>query len=180
MDKMMKGEWVFRVRHQPPDRFAGHDPLHSIRLITNWGLQPSIFAVPQNISATFEPNPSEGASAIGAAAILHALLAPSHNAELNIPPPHPLLVSQFEQDKTLRPRLFLATALAPYLGVKCSSPKKQVMALAVEPVIKEGLKLGMQNHYSDGVTALFAAAEVLRGVRVSQFEGPGERARIGI
>ena len=69
--------------------------------------------------------------------------------------------------------------MTPYADVRYTPSKKKDQKPAVEAVIREGLKLGLQNHYADGVPALFAAAAVLRGVEVSQFEGPRERARIG-
>ena len=69
--------------------------------------------------------------------------------------------------------------MMPYSNVQYLLPKKKILAPAVEIVIREGLKLGLQNHYADGVPALFAASEVLRDVEASKFDGPNERSQIG-
>lgn len=157
----------------------GRDPLHSIRLIVSLNLLPSIFAVPPPISSTFTCPPGPPSTALSAATILHAALSNSFSDILKLPSLHPLFLSQLETDKSLRPRLFLASSLTPYANVQYTPPKKKQTAPAVEVVIREGLKLGLQNHYADGVPALFAASELLRGIDASQFEGPGERSRIG-
>ena len=157
----------------------GRDPLHSIRLITSLNLHPSIFSVPPAFSNTFSPDPSPRGTALSAAIILQALLSPEFNKSLQLPSPHPLLLSQLDSDKTLRPRLFLASALTPYAPVKYTNPKKKSIIPAVEIVIREGLKLGLQNHYADGIPALYNSAEILYGIDTSKFEGDGERSRIG-
>ena len=157
----------------------GRDPLHSIRLITSLNLHTSIFSVPPTFSNTFSPDPSPRGTALSAATILQALLSPEFNKLLQLPSPHPLLLSQLDSDKTLRPRLFLASALTPYAPVKYTNPKKKSIIPAVEIVIREGLKLGLQNHYADGIPALYNSAEILYGIDISKFEGDGERSRIG-
>ena len=157
----------------------GRDPLHSIRLITSLNLHSSIFSVPPSFSRLFSQNPNPSETALGAATILYTLMTPDLSNSLELPIPHPLLLSQFDSDKTLRPRLFLATALTPYAQVKYCHPKKSSVSPALEIVIREGLKLGLQNHYTDGIPALFSAAEILRGIDVSNFKGPDERGRIG-
>jgi tRNA nucleotidyltransferase (CCA-adding enzyme) len=58
--------------------------------------------------------------------------------------------------------LFLAAALTPFKGIKYLDSKKKER-LAVELVIREGLKLGTQNHYLDGIPKLFAASQLLKG-----------------
>ncbi|KAL5534484.1 hypothetical protein ACEPAG_946 [Sanghuangporus baumii] len=168
-----------RIGEELDKMMKGRDPLHSIRLITSLDLYSSIAAVPASISSTFTTSPASPSSALGAATILHAALSSSFSDTLRIPSLHPLLLSLVDRDKTLRPRLFLATLMMPYADVQYLIPKKKTRVPAVEVVIREGLKLGLQNHYADGVPALFAAAEVLRGVEISNFEGPNERSRIG-
>ncbi|EJD04209.1 uncharacterized protein FOMMEDRAFT_155333 [Fomitiporia mediterranea MF3/22] len=169
-----------RIGEELDKMMKGRDPLHSIRLITSLNLYSSITAVPLAIASTFSPSLSPPSSAIGAATLLHAALSNSFSDTLHLPPPHPLLLSQLEIDKTLRPRFFLAALMTPYANVQYTPKKKKSTAPAVEVVIREGLKLGLQNHYADGVPALFAAANVLRGVDASQFDGSKERSRIGL
>ena len=60
-----------------------------------------------------------------------------------------------------------------------SPPKKKSTTPAAEIVIREALKLGLQNHYVDGVPALLASAELLKGVNEEQFDGPRSRSKIG-
>jgi hypothetical protein len=55
----------------------------------------------------------------------------------------------------------MAAALTPYKGVTYKDTKGNERP-AAEAVLREGLKLGTQNHYIDGIPALFAAAELLR------------------
>ena len=154
----------------------GRDPLHSIRLITSLNIYPSITAVPDAITSTFSSSPAPPSIAYGAAVILHAALCSSFSDALHLPSLHPLVFSQLNSDETLRSRLFLASLMTPYAHVQYIPPKKKSV---VEVIIREGLKLGLRNHFADGVPALFAAADVLRRVDASQFEGPGERSRIG-
>lgn len=90
---------------------------------------------------------------------------------------HPLLTSQLAVDKTLKPRLFFAAALTPFRHVSYAAKKKSV--LAVEMVIREAVKLGMQNHYLDGIPALFAAAEALQKPSLDAFAEPNQRSKIG-
>ncbi|KAI5123757.1 hypothetical protein M0805_000348 [Coniferiporia weirii] len=169
-----------RVGEELDKMMKGRDPLQSIRLITSLNLQSAVFAVPSPISSTFNPDAAPPSAALGAATLLHALLTPTFSDVLGLPAPHPRLLSQLTLDPALRPRLFLAAALTPYAHVTYTPPKKKAAVPAVEVIIREALKLGLQNHYVDGVPALFASAATLRGVDVAQFEGPGERARIGL
>lgn len=144
--------------------------------MTNLNVQPSLFALPSSITSTFNQEPGLTILSLGASVILQALLTTP--SSLSLPEPHPLLISQIPLDKTLRPRLYLAAALTPYKHVTYTTPKKKTFS-AIEAVIKEALKLGLQNHYSDGVPALFTAAEELKGISSNLYEGPRERSRIG-
>ncbi|KAH8120461.1 hypothetical protein DFH11DRAFT_63898 [Phellopilus nigrolimitatus] len=168
-----------RVGEELDKMMKGRDPLYAIRLITSLNLQPPLFAVSPSIASTFSAAPALPSTALGVTTLLHALLSSSSSA-LQLPSVHPRLLSQIPLDATLRPRLFLAAALTPYARVSYTPPKKKATAPAVEVVLREALKLGLQNHYADGVPALFAAAETLCGVDAEQFSGPGERARIGL
>lgn len=158
----------------------GRDPLHSIRLINSLRLQPALFAVPASISSAFSQQPAESTASLASATLLHALISPKFSDIFQVPPPHNLFLSQLAKDATLRPRLFLACALSPYANATYTPPKKKTTAPASEMIIREALKLGLQNHYVDGVPALLAAVELLRSVDVERFNGPRERSRIGI
>ncbi|THH04155.1 hypothetical protein EW145_g5734 [Phellinidium pouzarii] len=153
-----------RIGDELDKMMKGRDPLYAIRLITSHNLQPSIFAVPSSISSTFSSPPTSPSTALGTATLTHALLTQSLPDTLQLPAPHPLLLSQLPLDPTLRQRLFLAATLTPYTHITYTLPKKK----------------NDFNHYVDGIPALFTAADILRGVDASQFEGPGERGRIGL
>lgn len=154
----------------------GRDPLLSVRLIDSLSLQPAIFSVPHAISSTFSSHPTSYKSSLAAATILHVLL---HDpSALNLPDIHPLLLSQLELDKTAARRLYLAAVLTPYKGLTYQEKKKE--RPAVEAAIREGLKLGAQCHYLDGVPALFAAAELLRDPVVAKFSSVRPRVEIGM
>lgn len=84
------------------------------------------------------------------------------------------------EDLTCKDRLYLAATLTPYLGVNYKD-KKQKEFPAVTYVIRDLLKLGTQNHYLDGVPALFASCEVLKNpdLRKEIFKRSAERVTIG-
>ena len=179
LDKMMKGTFISICLFEasPITGLLGKNPLHSINLITSLHLQQPLFSVAQTVSSTFSPLPSPPTASLAASVILHAFI----NSSLTPPLPalHPRLVSQLSEDKTLRPRLYLAAALTQYRHVTYKTPKKKTLP-AVEIVIREALKLGLQNHYADGIPALFASADVLEGLSVDNFTGPNVRSKIGM
>lgn len=98
-----------------------------------------------------------------------------------VPPVHSTLLSLAITDPWVKARLFLAAALTPYHRIKYLDPKKKEH-LAVEATIREGLKLGTQNHYLDGIPSLFAAAERLEDAKLNdgRFSVPSERVAIGM
>lgn len=112
---------------------------------------------------------------LAAATILHILLRPTSVADIALPPLHPLLLSALTTDPSTRPRLYLAAALTPYRSVKYKDHKDK-WHLAVEAAIRDGVKLGVQNHYIDGIPALFEAADILKGPKIG---GEKERMRMG-
>lgn len=59
--------------------------------------------------------------------------------------------------------------------------KKKKTQQAIEFIIRESVKLGKQNHFLDGVPALFAAARLLQNPTLDQekFQKPSERVAIG-
>ncbi|KAG5220327.1 CCA tRNA nucleotidyltransferase [Salix suchowensis] len=75
----------------------------------------------------------------------------------------------------------MVKALTPYKGITYSDRKKKPHP-AVEAAIRESLKLGTQNHFLDGIPALFAAAEILQLPRLDddRFALPSDRVAIGL
>jgi len=142
-----------RVGEELDKMMKGRDPLHSIRLINSLKLHPALFAVPTSISSAFSRPPADPSASLASATLVHALISPDFPEIFQITAPHSLLLSQLNQDKTLRPRLYLAAALAPYANIIYNPPKKKITVPASEMVIREALKLGLQNHYVDGVPA---------------------------
>ncbi|KAH7914461.1 hypothetical protein BJ138DRAFT_1170563 [Hygrophoropsis aurantiaca] len=161
MDKMMKGP----------------DPLRAISLIDELSLYPSIFYIPPQIMDIRSTSPQPFQHSVIAARILHSLL--SGNAT-HIPLVHPTILSQARNDPGLRARLFFATGVYPYTGITYTTKKRKISL--VEAAICEGLKLGSKNHYSDGIPALFAAAERLKNLDLSddKLKVPSERVAIGL
>ena len=53
----------------------------------------------------------------------------------------------------------------------------RTLHLAVEAAIRDGVKLGNQNHYLDGIPALFQAVDVLKE---PQLGGEKERVKMGM
>ncbi|KAL0063243.1 CCA tRNA nucleotidyltransferase, mitochondrial [Marasmius tenuissimus] len=157
----------------------GRDPLRSIQLITSLGLYSSIFSgFPPNVIETFSDNPRSEATALKAASILQTLLA---NVGTDLPPLHPTFFKVLESDVTCKPRLFLAAVLSPYAGIIYRDHKGKELPV-VEYVIRECLKLGSQNHFLDGIPALFSACNVLRNPDPSdqRLKTPSERAAVGL
>ncbi|KAF9458754.1 hypothetical protein BDZ94DRAFT_1269959 [Collybia nuda] len=158
----------------------GRDPLLSICLIHKLSLYHSIFSViPEAISSTFSAPPSASDTSLSAANILHALLHPAESP--NLPVAHPTLFSRITNDTSCISRLYLAAALTPYRNVTYMDQKRKTQK-AVEFIIRESLKLGVQNHFLDGVPSLFAAARLLQNPALDQekFRNPSERVAIGL
>jgi tRNA nucleotidyltransferase (CCA-adding enzyme) len=183
LDKMMKGKCynsgALLIAHS--ESSLGRDPLRSIQLINDLSLYPSIFSIPETISSTFSSTPGPPITSIAAATLLHALLKPttSTSSSFAIPPIHKTLLSLALSPST-KSRLFLAAALTPYRGITYTDSKNK-SHLAVEAAIREGPKLGTQNHYLDGIPALFVAADLLKNPSPSndKLKSPSERVAIG-
>lgn len=86
---------------------------------------------------------------------------------MSLPPLHPLLLSTIGDSPSPLSRLFLAAALTPYKNQAYTDAKGKKHPLN-EAVLRDGLKLGTQSHYLDGIPALFSAAEVLKDLHVEQ------------
>lgn len=137
-------------------------------------LYQSIFHIPPSVIPDLSSPPTSPHTALAAASILHMILS-SHSP---LPPLHSQLLSSISLPGT-RARLYLACALYPYRLATYQDQKGKIHP-AVEAAIRECLKLGQQNHYLDGIPALFAATEVLKAPQVdSAGPSPKERLRIG-
>ncbi|GBE78504.1 CCA tRNA nucleotidyltransferase, mitochondrial [Sparassis crispa] len=177
-----------RVGEELDKMMRGRDPLHAIKLIKDLSLFSSIFHIPQNIAVTLSARPAPQDTALAAASYLYAFLNPtlpnlSSIVPLSFPPLHHLLLSGTASEPSPISRLYLACALTPYRGVTCLDSKDKIQ-LAVEPAIREGLKLGVQHHYLDGIPTLFAAVDKLGNAVVGKgHEQPAaqwDRAAIGL
>lgn len=144
----------------------------SIQLIDDLSLTSSIFDIPSSVAPKLSSSPGPPSLGLAAASILHALTQPSPSS---IPQVHPTITSAFSHDSSTRPRLYLACALTPYRHVTYTDAKEKVH-LAVEAALREGVKLGVQNHYLDGIPALFASADLLQNPMIG---GEKERVRMG-
>ncbi|KIK70401.1 hypothetical protein GYMLUDRAFT_32406 [Collybiopsis luxurians FD-317 M1] len=160
----------------------GRDPVQAVYLIHQLSLYDSIFSfLPDEVKSTFSRPPSLKTNSLKAVSILRVLLSSPPSAGL--PSLHPLLMSAIHEDATCKDRLYLASTLIPYLGVNYKDKdKKHRECPAVTYVIRESLKLGTQNHYLDGIPALFAASDILRNPDLAseKIRQPSERVAIGL
>jgi len=105
-------------------------------------------------------------------------------SSITLPSVHETLLSSTFSPGT-KSRLFLAAALTPYRGIQYTDSKKSDSKkkphFAVEAAIREGAKLGTQNHYLDGIPPLFVAADLLKDPRLinDKFQSPSERVAVG-
>jgi tRNA nucleotidyltransferase (CCA-adding enzyme) len=133
-----------------------------VTLINDLKLYDRIFYIPPALSATLSAEPQRADLSLVAAGILNGLL--SSPPSLGLPPLHPLLASAHTAPAagaSSLARLYLAAALTPYHGMTYTDAKGKTHP-ATEAVLRDGLKLGTQNHYLDGIPALFAATELLQ------------------
>lgn len=152
----------------------GNNPLLSVKLINELCLWSSIFDVPAVIASNFPSPPGPPAQSLAAASILEHIVRPVAT-HAKIPPIHHTLLSAFTHDSSTPPRLFLACALTPYRHVTYNDAKGKTHP-ASEAALRDAVKLGMQNHYLDGIPALFSSADLLQNPSVG---GDKERIRIG-
>ncbi|RPD81576.1 hypothetical protein L226DRAFT_527847 [Lentinus tigrinus ALCF2SS1-7] len=157
-----------RVGEELDKMLGGRNPLLSIDLIQSLSLYSSVFYIPDNIGIKLSGSLASLDSALRAALILHALANPSAVASTlagqtvpSLPPIHPLMLSELPSSTNPLRRLYLAAALTPYHGLTYTQSKGKVRP-AAEAVIRDGLKLGAQHHYLDGIPTLFSGADLLR------------------
>ncbi|EPQ61126.1 hypothetical protein GLOTRDRAFT_69359 [Gloeophyllum trabeum ATCC 11539] len=178
LDKMMKGMSIailLNDRFVATDCNIGRDPLRSVHLINDLSLYDSVFPLPSSVTSIQSKPPSHPSTSLAAASVLHTLLSTS-----SLPPLHPLFTSTSTAlDSSTKARLYFACALTPFAGITYTDAKGKVHPV-VEAAIRECLKLGTQNHYLDGIPALFAAADVLRNPVLERFDQPSQRVAIGL
>ncbi|EIN13478.1 poly A polymerase C-terminal region-like protein [Punctularia strigosozonata HHB-11173 SS5] len=173
-----------RVGEEVHKMMKGRHPLLSIQLMDELSLPPLIFDVPASISSTFSSQPAPYHTALAASSVLHLIIdAPTEpSSSVSLPPVHSELLSGIRTDSTAQSRLYLACAVTPYRGITFTDAKKRIHP-ACEAALREGLRVGTQNHYLDGIPALFGAWEILRGPvggdQATQ-DSNNERARIGL
>ena len=190
LDKMMGGGLeILSLSMGITNRFfPGRNPLLSIDMINNLSLYSTVFCMPENMGIALLGHPFIPRKALHAAMILHALTNPTSETTTlpgatspSLPPVHFLLLSEVSTSAHTLRRLYLAAALIPYHRLTYIQAKGKVRP-AAEAVIREGLKLGAQHHYLDGIPILFAGADLLKK-GVSDWEGgvfdKPERAWIG-
>ncbi|KZP15234.1 hypothetical protein FIBSPDRAFT_750637 [Athelia psychrophila] len=172
-----------RVGEELDKMLKGRDPLLSIRLIHEISLYSSVFTIPPAISNAFSSAPTLPITSVAAATILQALIDPATSDAFStrLPTIHQTLTSQVGSSKGTRALLFLAAALTPFRGITYMDAKSKKQH-AVEAAVREGTKLGSQNHYLDGVTPLFIAADMLKipNLQNEKLRSPSERVAIGL
>ncbi|KAI0666245.1 hypothetical protein C8Q78DRAFT_1109269 [Trametes maxima] len=157
-----------RVGEELDKMMGGRNPLLSIDMINHLSLYDAVFSIPDAAGIKLSGTPSSSQFALKAAMILHVLASPFSSATTlsglqfpSLPAIHPLLLSEFATLADPSRRLYLASALTPYRDLTYTQSKGRVRP-AAEAVIREGLKLGTQYHYLDGIPALFSAASLLQ------------------
>jgi tRNA nucleotidyltransferase (CCA-adding enzyme) len=144
-------------------------------LIHKLSLSSPIFDIPVSAAPAMSAPLGPSVHGFAAAHILHTLTDRTES-HTTLPFLHPTLAAAFTHDPSTPPRLFLACALTPYRHVTYEDSKGKVHS-ATEAALREGVKLGVQNHYLDGIPALFLSADLLQNPQVG---GQRERMRIGM
>ncbi|KAG6891101.1 hypothetical protein C0995_014191 [Termitomyces sp. Mi166 len=157
----------------------GRDPLVAIQLIRGLSLYDSIFSViPPPILATFSSPPASCDFAFTAALITHNLLHPNETSPISSL--HPSYLSAVDADPTCRARMYLAAILTSFKGISYQDKKKTPSA--VEYIIRDVLKLGTQNHFLDGIPALFSSSITLQNpiLTPERFPNASQRVALGL
>lgn len=156
------------------------DPVRGLNRIEELNLYSTVFQVPEQAASTVtgEPGPIDRAAA--SASILNTLWRTDPPPTLNLVPVHSALPSHV-RGKLVMARLYLACALIPYHGLEYRDHKNKSKPL-VDAVIRDGLKLGVQNHYLDGIPALFDAWDFVspQVAALSEGQSPDDRRKIGM
>ncbi|PCH33236.1 hypothetical protein WOLCODRAFT_159930 [Wolfiporia cocos MD-104 SS10] len=172
-----------RVGEEVHKMMKGRDPVRAIQLIDDLSLYSSIFLLPQVITSLLSEDLRPSSDSVAAATILGAICGTvsTSTASLPLPSVHPFILSETLADRDVLGRIALACALTPYRGITYTDAKGKTHP-AAEAVLRDGLKLGTQNHYLDGIPGLFAAWDIL-SERIAQYsprDDDKDRAAIGM
>lgn len=76
--------------------------------------------------------------------------------------------------------MYLAAVLTPYKGISYQDKKKTPSA--IEYILRDVLKLGTQNHFLDGIPALFSSSIVLQNpvLTSERFLHASQRVALGL
>jgi tRNA nucleotidyltransferase (CCA-adding enzyme) len=157
-------------------QIPGRDPLRAAQLIWELELYHAVFSVlPSGVKAsipakTLDIAPTE---ALATVSVLHGLFSRDHI----LLSPHPALLSLIQDDLAFKARFYLAGLLLPCRGITYQDRKAKTQS-TVSAIIRESLKLGTQNHYLDGIPALFAGIPILQN-GMEKYHQMG-RAQLGL
>ncbi|EJD55243.1 transfer RNA nucleotidyltransferase [Auricularia subglabra TFB-10046 SS5] len=165
-----------RVGVEVEKMISGRDPATAVSLIHDLSLYNTIFTIPPSIGLSQTPSPP--ISAVVATALLQNLLDTPSGLPSSLPPIHPSLLNHVRETSGVKNRLFLGAAVAPFKGATYVLKKKTTPA--AHAAIWEGLRLGSQGHYLDGVPMLYEGAALLREPRLDRFTAPSERVALGL
>lgn len=170
---------------------SGTSPLLSISTIDGLGLYTPVLGIPPALQGKTSGTLEAQSTAVDAASLLCDLLSPTPTL---IPAVHQLLLDPAREDLDVRKRLIFGAALTPWKHMTYQEKKKTISA--IEGIIKDGLKvsqppnvqfvsytvcqIGGQSHFATSIPSLFAAHEKISNPLLEQFEGPEERALIGM
>ncbi|KZT42787.1 hypothetical protein SISSUDRAFT_1058254 [Sistotremastrum suecicum HHB10207 ss-3] len=161
-----------RIGEELNKMLKGPDPMRAILLLETFHLFSPVFEPPTPYPF---PSPKTYRSAVSAALILYSILYPPRSSQ--VPRVDPAMTLPIKSDKSTQARFFLAAALTPWKDTTYQE-KKHVRS-GVELVIRQGLKLGTQNNYLDGIPPLFEAAKLLANPTLQRFQNPSPRVAIG-
>ncbi|CAE6448515.1 unnamed protein product [Rhizoctonia solani] len=164
-----------RVGEEFLKMLKGKSPLLSITTIERYGIYDTVFGVPPDIIDKTTGSQRPQSTGIHAASILCSFL---DLVSTPLPTPHPELLKQTREDHGLRQRLIFGAALTPWKDM--TYPYKKGHLPVVEHIVKEGLKIGGQTHFIPAVPRLFAAHKRASNPSLDKFDGPSQRASIGL
>lgn len=148
----------------------------AIELFHECGLYEAVFGDTES-HTEFTP-PSPASESLTAASMLHRLINPA-SSSVPLTTVHPIMLTAVKSDPTCTARLFLAAALTPYAQSTYQEKKKTLPTVSL--ILRDALRLGTQNHFLDGIPALFAAVPLLHNPDLSglRFQVPSQRTAIG-
>lgn len=194
IDKMLKGTLCEGGSVTLLSSTTARNPLLSLEMIDSLSLYDSVFWLPSAMMGALSGQPARRSRGLVAAGILDSLLSSADMTDSTatralpryaLPQAHSALFPH-AADSNVRRRLLLAAALTPFRGITLPDKKRAVPA--AEAVIREGLKvrtfavlktltlnillpqLGTQNHYMDGIPALFEASARLSRPALDRFK----------